>query len=79
MCKLHNETEPRCPQECVGDCGKTGRKNGAMEFPNIRVHRGTYNIVKLEKGEISRTVRSYADVTREDVHTPLGKKILIIP
>ena len=31
MCKLHNETNPRCPHECVGDCGKTGRKNGAME------------------------------------------------
>ena len=23
-CKLHNGTDPRCPQECVGDCGKTG-------------------------------------------------------
>ena len=25
-CKLHNETDPRCPQECVGGCGKTGRE-----------------------------------------------------
>ena len=25
-CKLNNETDPRCPQECVGDFGKTGRK-----------------------------------------------------
>ena len=24
--KLHNETDPRCPQVCVGYCGKTGRK-----------------------------------------------------
>ena len=24
-CKLHNKNDPRCPQECVGDCGKTGR------------------------------------------------------
>ena len=30
-CKLHNETDPRCPQECVGNFGKEGRKNGAME------------------------------------------------
>ena len=44
-CKLHNETDPRFPQECVGDCGKTGRENGAMECPNIRVRRGTYDTV----------------------------------
>ena len=25
-CKLHNETDPRFPQECVGDHGKTGRE-----------------------------------------------------
>ena len=30
-CKLNNQTDPRCPQECVGDYGKAGRKNGAME------------------------------------------------
>ena len=30
-CKLHNETDPRCPQECGGYCGKTVRENGAME------------------------------------------------
>ena len=23
--KLHNETDPRCPQECVGGCGKSRR------------------------------------------------------
>ena len=78
-CKLHNETDPRCPQECVGDCGKTGRKNGAMECPNIGLRGGTYNTVKLEKGEMSRAVRSYADVTREDLQTPIGQNILIIP
>ena len=33
----------------VGDCGKAGRKNGAMECSNIRVRRCTYNAVKLEK------------------------------
>ena len=78
-CKLHNETDPRCPHECVGDCGKTGRKNGAMECSNIGARKGTYNAIKLEKGEKSRAVRSYADVTREDVQTPLGQSRLIIP
>ena len=38
-----------------------------MGCSNIRVHIGTYNAVKLVKGEKSRAVRSYADVTREDV------------
>ena len=79
MCKLHNKTEHRGPQECVGDCGKNGSKNGAMECSNIEVRRGTYDAVKLEKGEKSRAVRSYADVTREDVQTPLGRNRLIIP
>ena len=78
-CKLPNDTDPRCPQECVRDCGKTGRENGAMESPNIGVRGGTYDAVKLEKGEISRVVRSYADVTREDVQTPVGENRLIIP
>ena len=63
----------------VGSCGKTGRKNGAMEFSNIRVRRGTYDTVKLNKGEKSRAVRSYADVTREDMQMPLGQNKLIIP
>ena len=30
VCKLHNETDPGCPQEYVGGCGKVGRKIGAM-------------------------------------------------
>ena len=77
-CKLQNETGPSCPQECVGDCGKTGRKNGAMDVSNIRVRRGTYDAVKLEKEDKSRAVRSYADVTREDVQTPLGQNRLTI-
>ena len=50
-----------------------------MECSNIGVRRGTYDTVKLEKEEKSRAVRSYADVTREDVQTPLGKNRLIIP
>ena len=63
----------------VGDCGKAGRKNGATECSNIRAGRGTYDAVKLEKRENSRAVRSYADVTREDMQTPLGQNRLIIP
>ena len=78
-CKLHNETDPRCPQEFVGDCGRTGRENGAMECSNIGVRRGTYNTVRLEKGKKSRAVKSYAEVNREDVQTSLGKNRLIIP
>ena len=50
-----------------------------MDRSNIGVRRGTYDAVKLEKEDKSRAVRSYADVTREDVQTPLGKNTLIIP
>ena len=38
-----------------------------MKCPNIGLRGGTYDAVKLEKGEKSRAVRSYDDVTREDV------------
>ena len=34
----------------AGDCGKTGRKNGAMECLNIGAGKGMYDAVKLEKG-----------------------------
>ena len=78
-CKLHNETDTRCPQERVGDCGKARRENSAMECPNIGARKDTYNSVKLEKVEKSREVSSYADVTREDVQTSLGQNRLIIP
>ena len=50
-CKLHNKTDPRCPEECFGGCGKTGRGNCAMECTNIGVHGETYDTVKLEKEE----------------------------
>ena len=72
-CKLHNESDTRFPQECVGDCGKTGRKNGAMECSNIGARKGAYDAVKLEKGEKSQAIRSYVDVNREYVQTPLWK------
>ena len=78
-CKLHNETDTISPQEFVGDCSETERGNGAMESLNIEVRKGTYDAVKLEKVDTSRAVRSYADVTREDVQTPLGQNRLITP
>ena len=62
----------------VGDCGKVGRKNFAIEFPNGGTHNVTYNAIISEKGESPREVRSYAGVTREDVKTPLGQNRLII-
>ena len=77
-CKLHNETDHVCPQECVGDCGKVGRGSGDMKCPNIGRRKGTYDAVILEKVERSWAVSSYADVTKEDVKTPLGQNSLII-
>ena len=50
-----------------------------MECSNIGVRKGTYNSIKLDKGEKSRAVRGYDDVTREDVQTPLRQNRLIIP
>ena len=63
----------------VGGCGKTGTENDALECLNSGVRRGTYDAVKLKKGEKALAVRSYIDVTREDVQMPLGKNRLIIP
>ena len=50
-----------------------------MECSNIGACKGTYNDVILEKGERSRVVRSYADVTREGVQTSLQQNRFIIP
>ena len=77
-CKLHNETDIGCPQECVGYFGKAWKKNGSMECSNIGARKGTYDAIILKKGERSWAVRSYADVTREYVQTPLGQNRLII-
>ena len=49
-----------------------------MECLEGWTHNGTYDAIILEKGEMSRAVRSYADVTREDVKMPLGQNRLII-
>ena len=48
-CKLHNETDPGLPQECVGDCGKVGMEDGAKECPDGGTHNGMYDAVILEK------------------------------
>ena len=55
-----------------------GRKNGAKECSSGKVQNGTYDTVILRKGERSRVVRSYADVTRGNIETSLGQNILII-
>ena len=55
-----------------------GSKNDAKECPDGGTHNGTYDAVILEKGKRSRAVRSYADVTRGDVETPLGQNRLKI-
>ena len=34
----------------AGYCGKTWRGNGAVEYSNIGLRRGTYDAVKLGKG-----------------------------
>ena len=78
-CNLNNETNHGYPQVCVGDCWKAGKKNGAMDCSIIRARKGTYDAVKLNHGERSREIRSYNDVTRDDVQTPLGQNRLMIP
>ena len=48
MWKLHNETKPECPQECVGNCdnvsGRNGTKNGVFGTVS-RVRADTSNCV----------------------------------
>ena len=48
-----------------------------MECSNIGARKSTYDAIKLEKVEKSRAVRSYVDVTREYLQTPLGQNRLI--
>ena len=55
-----------------------GREIGAKEFPDGGTHKVTYDAIILERVERSRAVRSYTDVTRVNVETPLGKNRLII-
>ena len=55
-----------------------GREIDTKEFPNGGTRKGTYDAVILDKLEMSRAVRSYADVTRGDIETPLGQNRLII-
>ena len=72
-------SENQVEDHTIGYFGKSGSKNCAMECSNIGAPKGTYDAVILDKGERLRVVRSYADVTREDVQTPLGKNRLIGP
>ena len=51
----------------VGDCEKLGRESYPKECPYGGTHNGTYGVVVFEKGERSRAVRSYVDVTRGNV------------
>ena len=62
----------------LGIVTKCERESYPKECPNGGTNNGTYNAVILERGERSQVVRSYADVTREDGKTPLGKNRLII-
>ena len=49
-----------------------------MECPDVGTHNGTRDAIILDKGKKSWAVRSYDDVTREDMKIPLGKNRLII-
>ena len=77
-CKLHNKTNHGLPKECVGDCDKVIKESGDKECPKGGTHDGTYNAIRLDKGEMSQEVSSYADVTREDVNMTLGENRRII-
>ena len=51
MCNINNKTDPGCPQECVGDCGKVGRENIYVECSDGGTHNSMNDTVILEKGE----------------------------
>ena len=55
-----------------------GGENAAKECPDGGIYNSTYDAVILEKGKRSRAVRSYADITRGNVKTPLGHNRIII-
>ena len=62
----------------VGYCGKL-EGNMVLWSAQILKYVEVRTIpLNLEKGEKSRAVRRYADITREDVQTPLEKNRLII-
>ena len=62
----------------VGDCDKVGRENCAKECSDGRKQNGTYHTFILEKGDTSRVVKNYTEVTRGNVEMPLGQNRLII-
>ena len=57
---------------------KWEEKSGAKKCLNGGTHNGPYDALVIKKVERSRAVRSYADITREDVKTPLRQNIIII-
>ena len=63
---------------CFGICVSLRMYDISMECPDGGTHNGTYDDIILDKRERSRAVRSYYDVTREDVKMPLGENRLII-
>ena len=67
MWKLHNETDPECLQECVGDCenvsGRNGDENGVSGTVS-RVCADTIKGLVLCEKEGTRELRSYADITK---------------
>ena len=76
MWKIHNETDPGFPQECVGDYENLGGRDGAEDRSDGRVGRvraDIYDSVILKKRERSWEVRSYNDLARENIEMPLGK------
>ena len=77
MWKLHNEKDPGCPQECVGDFDNVRGSNtsdGGSDrnvSTNSNVHTNTSNSVIIRKRERSReaayTVGGYADIARGNI------------
>ena len=78
---MHNETDPAYVQEFVGDYENVRGLTGAEgEFYGyfIRVPTGISNSIILREREISREVRRYADILRENIGRPLGQQKQII-
>ena len=67
-CKLHNDTNPGCPHECVGDCDKVGRKivlrSAPMENPiTVRIMT-LYWRKEMGHGRLGVTLTSLGNMKR---------------
>ena len=72
--KPHNNTYPGCPQECVGYYESVRERNRAEDGSDShisKVRTDTCNSMMLRKREISREVRRYAGIARENIGIPL--------